>query len=266
MYEESSSDEEPRQQAMSSLMPSMAMAHAPPPPPPPHISMHHQYASLPALLEIPQAAPAPVAPGSRKKKSRVAVTWTAQLDTFLRDAIETLGENWYEVSLNIQNRFMNQGSESIQSSRLPSPDECSKRWKIVNPESRNFPPWTEEEKIRLARIVDEAQSDTEGFSKCITMSKSGERVRTISWVNIAGKLKRSVEDVSHMWAQIRVARFKRGAFSEGERSLIFFFSCSMLLLLYYLFLPSHSRVAVLCKPCALSPTCWQFRESRFNAF
>ncbi len=54
------------------------------------------------------------------------------------------------------------------------------------------------------------------YCKAITVGRNGEKVRTISWVGIADKLHRSIDDIAQQWAAIRASRFKRGAFTEEE--------------------------------------------------
>lgn len=73
----------------------------------------------------------------------------------------------------------------------------------------------------LQQLIDSAQTgEDETYAKSITIGKSGERVRTVSWVQISARMRRSTEDVTHMWSAIRTSRFKRGQFSEEEDKYI----------------------------------------------
>lgn len=141
-------------------------------------------------------------------------------DKILSDCVVECGQDWEKVCDRIHTKVLT-ASYGVHLScippSLPSVDDCRKRWKIMHPDTKTFPPWTAQEKAALAKMVDEAQcGDNEYFSRCITLGKSGERVRTISWVGIAQQLKRTAEDVSQMWSQIRSSRFKRGAYTEGK--------------------------------------------------
>eukprot|EP01039_Chlorochromonas_danica_P003224 gene3223-3531_t len=157
----------------------------------------------------------------KAKKARVdGFRWSPQMDKTLSDCVDEFGQEWEKVCDLIRTKVLATSNGlhlSYAPPSLPSVDDCRKRWKIIHPEAKTFPTWTEQEKTTLARMVEEAQyGDNDYFSKCITIGKSGERVRTISWVGIAQQLKRTADDVSHMWSQIRAARFKRGAFTEAE--------------------------------------------------
>lgn len=155
----------------------------------------------------------------RKKTPRSGVVWTAPLDQLLREAVQVGGFNWEDVGLRVQQRLT--AASPMHPTRLPTVEDCEKRWRQLNPESKTYPPWSDEEKLILTRLVEEAQfGDSTVFSKSILQGKSGQRMRTISWVQIAERLNRAVLDVSHMWSQIRVARFKRGSFTEEEDRLI----------------------------------------------
>lgn len=54
----------------------------------------------------------------------------------------------------------------------------------------------------------------------VTGANNIANVKVISWLNIARQLNRTTEDVNHQWNQIRLAQFRKGAFTEEEDCLI----------------------------------------------
>lgn len=68
-------------------------------------------------------------------------------------------------------------------------------------------------------MVDQAkQGDETKFNKQITVGDN--KLKTISWTNIANELKREVDDVNHQYNQIRMSKFRRGAFTPEEDRII----------------------------------------------
>ncbi|RYG96812.1 hypothetical protein EON65_53855, partial [archaeon] len=136
--------------------------------------------------------------------------------------MEAIGLNkWDEVCLAVHGKILSTKHLDHLNPLLPSVAECEKRWRVTNPPSKNYPPWSEEEKHLLQQLIDSAQTgEDETYAKTITIGKSGERVRTVSWVQISARMRRSTEDVTHMWSAIRTSRFKRGQFSEEEDKYI----------------------------------------------
>ncbi len=120
---------------------------------------------------------------------------------------------------------------------FPTPLECQRRWRNVpavagngghsttkhGKDSNNktsYCPWTDEEQAQLIQMVDEALHSDSNFDYTKVVTIGNDKVRTISWTNIAKAMNRTPEDISHAWSKIRLSKFKRGAYSPEEDRLI----------------------------------------------
>lgn len=86
--------------------------------------------------------------------------------------------------------------------------------------NKNYVTWTEEEESQLIRMVEEALHSETNLEYTKIVSIGSDKVRTISWTNIAKAMNRSLEEINHMWTKMRLAKFKHGAYSAEEDRLI----------------------------------------------
>jgi hypothetical protein len=107
-----------------------------------------------------------------------------------------------------------------------SAEECERRWSVIRKYLTNaqiaktFPPWTDHEKTLLVNTVKHALEAPEETTFVKIVNIGEQRVKTISWTNIAAALHRDIEDVNYQWNCYRLSNFKRGPFSVQEDLII----------------------------------------------
>jgi hypothetical protein len=65
-------------------------------------------------------------------------------------------------------------SSDFNDQRIPTVEECQRRWKFLNTGHKDFPPWSQEEKELLKQLIEEAQhGDTSNYARAINFTKTG---------------------------------------------------------------------------------------------
>jgi hypothetical protein len=184
--------------------------------------------------------------------------WTVDMDSFLHNAVMIHGHqnegSWLMVSRYVCDNLM-QSASRVNGAPFHgnifdfiSPIECQRRWNALrgnmgtseslvsnnlhnhgstttehsknsNKASKNLE-WSEEEKNKFLRLVDEALHSQTNFEYTKVITIGHDKMRTISWTNIAKAMNRPLEEVNYMWTKIRLTKFKHGAYSPEEDRLI----------------------------------------------